>query len=133
MSRAWIFVACACLFSLGAVNFVLKPKPVAMKWSPLMTNLIASRPVFPAGASFAPCEPMVAMLGSFAQRPPKTVYTPDLVTRAECAVLRAEQAADNAWFSLTSRVGYGTRLDGLTHRVLDSLRHGEPRSGLPHA
>jgi hypothetical protein len=125
MSRAWIFVACAFLFSVGAVNFVLKPEPVAMRWSPLMTNMLAARPVFPSGASFAPCGPMVAMLGSLAPwPPPKTVYTPGLVTRAECAVLRAEQAADSAWFSLTSRVSYGTRLDGLKRRVIESLRHG---------
>jgi hypothetical protein len=125
MSRAWILVACACLFSLGAVNFVLKPRPIAVKWLPSMTNMIAARPVLPAGASFAPCEPLVAMLGAFAPRPPpRTVYTPDLATRAECAVLRAERAADNAWFSLTSRTGYGTRFDGLRQSVLDSLRHG---------
>jgi hypothetical protein len=124
MGRSLVGLSCAVLFTLGAVAFVLKPRAVAMRWEPVRINNKVEQPVIPKGVSFAPCEPMLAALGSYTWQPPQVVFTPGLETRAECAVLRAESAADRAWFALTGRVGYGSRLKSLQEHVAQSLQHG---------
>jgi hypothetical protein len=54
MSRLLVGLACAVLFTWGAVAFALKPKPIAIAWRSGLTKMRIERLLIRPGASFAP-------------------------------------------------------------------------------